>query len=346
MTLREDRNEQNKQVWRTHLEQERLDLSASVEAALIDDGVLSQHWQDEFAEEDDPQRATSRTGIVAPRFSLQSTTLPAVPLERFGTVTTDVHVVASSRENEERGQRSSGMLARLARRFTTTFTGINPSVKLEIPQQQGMVSDTGRSITQDTEAYQSMPDHRQLSAPVDYSDMPLVRVIDTSPSFAPTVETPPSQPQPKEHHSLRRNGKIRLQTTEQPAVSKSLQTSTVEGQKTGEVLLATDVKDTLSHRQILPILPQQREEQSTPSSTMVSSAIHTSPSGSGAFESEQSEVMVANTCITASSVVLVTLTTNPGPVVVQYISLQHEVGFTIHLTAPVAAHTTFNYFIV
>ncbi len=38
MPLREERNEQNNQAWRAHFERERLDLSASVEAALMDDG--------------------------------------------------------------------------------------------------------------------------------------------------------------------------------------------------------------------------------------------------------------------------------------------------------------------
>ena len=69
-------------------------------------------------------------------------------------------------------------------------------------------------------------------------------------------------------------------------------------------------------------------------------------SGSGAFEYGQSDVIVTNPAITASSVVLVTLTTNPGPVVVQYISLQPRVGFTVHLTAPTSTRTTFNYIIL
>ncbi|WP_149403847.1 hypothetical protein [Dictyobacter arantiisoli] len=69
-------------------------------------------------------------------------------------------------------------------------------------------------------------------------------------------------------------------------------------------------------------------------------------SGSGSFESGQSDASVPNPYITASSVVLVTLTTNPGPVVVQYISLQPQVSFTVHLTAPTANHTIFNYIIL
>jgi len=65
--------------------------------------------------------------------------------------------------------------------------------------------------------------------------------------------------------------------------------------------------------------------------------------GSANFERDQSEVMVANAHITATSVVVVVLTADPGPVVVQYVSLQPAVGFTVHLSAPAKNPTTFNY---
>ncbi len=65
--------------------------------------------------------------------------------------------------------------------------------------------------------------------------------------------------------------------------------------------------------------------------------------GSANFERDQSEVMVANAHITAASVVVVVLTDDPGPVVVQYVSLQPAVGFTVHLSAPAKNPTTFNY---
>ena len=66
-------------------------------------------------------------------------------------------------------------------------------------------------------------------------------------------------------------------------------------------------------------------------------------SGSANFEKGQSEVMVANACITLKSVVVVMLIADPGPVVVQYVSLQPGVGFTVHLSAPTQKPTTFNY---
>jgi hypothetical protein len=68
--------------------------------------------------------------------------------------------------------------------------------------------------------------------------------------------------------------------------------------------------------------------------------------GSGTIESGQCDISVADAHTTSTCVVNVTLAANPGPVVVQYISLQPHAGFTIHLTAPAAASTAFNYVIL
>lgn len=69
-------------------------------------------------------------------------------------------------------------------------------------------------------------------------------------------------------------------------------------------------------------------------------------SGSGQFLRGQSELTVQNTHVSASSVVMVNLLGNPGPVVVQYYSLLPDYGFKVHLSAPVAADTPFNYVIL
>jgi hypothetical protein len=69
-------------------------------------------------------------------------------------------------------------------------------------------------------------------------------------------------------------------------------------------------------------------------------------SGSGTFEAGQSDVAVAHTDITSTSVVVVMLTGDPGPVVVQYISLRPTIGFTVHLSAPTKNVTPFNYTIL
>ena len=65
--------------------------------------------------------------------------------------------------------------------------------------------------------------------------------------------------------------------------------------------------------------------------------------GTGMFECGQRDVTISDPSVTASSVVLVMLTANPGPVVVQYVSLQPRKGFTVHLTAPTTMGAPFNY---
>jgi hypothetical protein len=68
--------------------------------------------------------------------------------------------------------------------------------------------------------------------------------------------------------------------------------------------------------------------------------------GTGKFECGQRDVTLSDPSVTASSVVLVTLTGNPGPVVVQYVSLQPGRGFTVHLTAPTMSGAPFNYIVL
>jgi hypothetical protein len=75
-------------------------------------------------------------------------------------------------------------------------------------------------------------------------------------------------------------------------------------------------------------------------------AVNRSNGGTGAFESAQRDITVLNPHVSATSVVLVTLTSDPGPVVVHFVSLQPQVGFTVHLTAPATRKTSFNYVIL
>lgn len=69
-------------------------------------------------------------------------------------------------------------------------------------------------------------------------------------------------------------------------------------------------------------------------------------SGSGVFKRGQQEVKVANTYVSPTSVAVVTLVGDPGPVVVKYVSLQPQMGFTVHLSAPAEAKTAFNYVVL
>jgi hypothetical protein len=68
--------------------------------------------------------------------------------------------------------------------------------------------------------------------------------------------------------------------------------------------------------------------------------------GSGMFKRGQGAVMIENPHITRSSVVVVMLTGYPGPVVVQYVSLYPQTGFTVHLSASAEREAGFNYVIL
>jgi hypothetical protein len=68
--------------------------------------------------------------------------------------------------------------------------------------------------------------------------------------------------------------------------------------------------------------------------------------GSGTLKQGQQDVMVTNTHISSSSVVIITLVEDPGPVVVKYISLHPQVGFTLHFSDSAEAEARFNYVIL
>ncbi len=68
--------------------------------------------------------------------------------------------------------------------------------------------------------------------------------------------------------------------------------------------------------------------------------------GSGILKQGQQDVMMTNTHISSSSVVIVTLVEDPGPVVVKYISLHPQVGFTLHFSDSAEAEARFNYVIL
>lgn len=66
-------------------------------------------------------------------------------------------------------------------------------------------------------------------------------------------------------------------------------------------------------------------------------------SGSGEIKQGQEKVTVADASISERSVVTVMLAGDPGPVVVQYILLHPQTGFTFHLSAAASSATPFNY---
>jgi hypothetical protein len=99
----------------------------------------------------------------------------------------------------------------------------------------------------------------------------------------------------------------------------------------------------------MPILVSHQErsvaivtEQPTLPSAAVLPVLHF---GMGAFEAGQQESILFDQRVTKTCVVQIMLLNDPGPVVVHYVSLQPQLGFTAHLTAPALIKTPFNYLI-
>lgn len=83
-----------------------------------------------------------------------------------------------------------------------------------------------------------------------------------------------------------------------------------------------------------PLVRRLESSASAPSSLLC---------GSGVIEEGQEDVTIHNQRVSAQSVVTVMLASNPGPVVVHYVSVQPRAGFTLHMSAPVSAPTPFTY---
>jgi hypothetical protein len=68
--------------------------------------------------------------------------------------------------------------------------------------------------------------------------------------------------------------------------------------------------------------------------------------GSGFIQQRQRDIMITNPHVSLSSVVIVTLVEDPGPVVVKYISLHPQIGFTLHFSDAAELDARFNYIIL
>ena len=356
MALHEERSEQNQQKWGSRIARERQDLSASVEEALVDSDE-QEEWQDD--QQSFPAATPGAMPLVPPRLSLQSRAMPAVQPAGQMNATTSEHssiLPGTSEGMEQRSSAPSGemraqstsMLARLAQRFTSSFVAIGGSSKAAPTYQQ-------EALRQET----PFPQETRQVSPVnpgetditrERSETPLVRAIDTAPptTNAALESLPPSTP--GQGRSLKRNAKVRLETAVLPAMPKT-PARRFEEQETGEELRSAEVRDALDWQQVAIMRREEARPVSPPPvlemfEGELGVAARGSLSGTGTFECGQSDATVSNTRVTASSVVQVTLTSNPGPVVVQYISLQPQIGFTVHLTAPTATRTTFNFIIL
>jgi hypothetical protein len=367
MALQEERNEQKQRKWLSRLARERRDLSASVEATLLDSVAQEQGGDSVDDGRESSSHSVQSTTLIPPRLSLQSKVMTAV---QSGSFVEDANRTQATEEGQPAPVPATGqnanLLARFAQRITTSLAAFGTAMHPEVfppslidDEEQSRKSQTKESLT----VSQQMPiaamtpqPQKQSSGSGDTGSFPT-----TTPSS--TGATPALvKPVQGQRRLAGRTGKIRLETAVLPTPQQFEKREEVQRPEKSERasvadLMAVSVSGagsvaTSSH---LPVVSKLGDAGGTTSTHLpaldkykgeVGAAARGALSGSGVVECGQQEVIMTNKYVTASSVVLVMLTKDPGPVVVQYISLQPQVGFTIHLTAPAAMKASFNYVVL
>ncbi|GAC1392222.1 MAG: hypothetical protein NVS4B11_19940 [Ktedonobacteraceae bacterium] len=358
MALYEDRDTQAQHYWQARLTRERLNISASVEETLADTS-LQEQWSDDEQHYVAVDHSISSTALVPPRLSLQSKALPSVrPASFVQSVTAEIVAQAVSKEKEgSQKSQNTNILTRLAQRFTSSLTAFGAAMQPEVPALMPPSDRFDAFVVEERHLVTTPPAYAM--PPLEVSQTPLATVIEAIP--APSSMTSPHPVQSKQRLAGH-TSKIRLQNTSVPKVTPRPTESEIHNrrrenrqplreplivnvrlrEKTPEVPCSDVPVVTTLHEETHALHTSHAEESST-----VATNVHcASFFGVGTFESGQGEVMIRNTHTTASSVVQVILTSNPGPTLVQYVSLHPEVGFTLHLTAPAASKTTFNYILL
>lgn len=315
------------ETWQARLERERLQLSVSVSATMQEGMDRQKHqWRGESDEEEHFSQTTGGTALIPPRLSLQSRVLSAV---HPGGLTSYHKVVVEPPPVETVPPAPSveqvQMLAQLAQQITSSLVKLGYAVSV---QDEVQAEKTGKVVeatattrpltTQNTQYRQRLAGHttrvRLEAAPLAstqaYNQEPVAESIDVQ----------------------RSNSGIQVQRRlSGDAYGKRYATTSAHLPAMNHY-----THPQLDHGQV-PALSQRYEVHSH------EQARQEIYYGKGAFECGQGEISVAQPEVTTASVVQVMLVSNPGPVVVQYISLQPGSGFTVHLSAPATRRTVFNY---
>ena len=392
MTFYEKQQSQNQ--WQHRLEQERRNISVSVEEAMI---VEADDEWNEIDEEDvsgekqnGVQTSGKNTALIPPRLSLQSKMLPALRSESFVQSATAAHAAfqqAEAREKQQSKKQASSqtnIFVRLAQRFTSSFAAVNvspagqvltpisptvppasspqnpaiPHARQEHPSnvsEKHMIHVPASPLAREVYNHVSPPTKIIDAIPATPSTRPSVVPQQTGPQRLAGYSTkvrlkvaphPQTAPLPAEqgsstvHESRERNSDGSCLYDEQEALREPLEIQLnvpdITKVSTRPDLIAVPLSLKKGHEQAL-------KEQPAPSPMPTLMSTHQTFFGSSAFEAGQAEVMVALEQVQLSSVVHVTLTSNPGQTLIQYVSLHPDVGFTVHLTAPASSKTSFNY---
>jgi hypothetical protein len=378
MALNERRNGQK---WISREKRERLDLSASVEETLEDPVEGEVSWGEELDEQSSFVQPLQGKGIFPPRLSLQSRPVPALHVDNSVETHLRSYAVVPVEQESETATvaQNANILKRFAQRLTSSFAALG-GVKHEVvessvqfPQEQVAPSTTllEPSIVDESAQRTSVPAGESLLEERIYPQLPV-------PAAVEELHTRQSQ-----QRLAGRTTRIRLETPPVAVTMRSYQPGIARVEKaqsdqTGESNpcgmdepaspIKANVADVVGGLRSGTVGEVERVSSPTPSPEILQNPsivgqhspnlpavdLHfnrktntaTHISGSGVFELGQGEAIVVNRQVTEASVVLVTLTANPGPVVVHYVTLRPRIGFTIHLTAPTTMRASFNYVVL
>ncbi len=306
----EEPDEQMAQQWQDRIAQQRLDLSASVEDALGDSSLPPEVI--EWVEETTNAANTANAAAISKRVPLIS---PLLTLQSRPMPAVKPQSVAgllsppmvADREQAARPTRTVES-GNIIARVAHRISASFTSFE-RIPRNDGATTSSSLPL-----APPAMSEHQQGRT----GKVPVARLVEAA------HHTPGKQGWTK------RTTKVRLQVVPK---------------------LDTMQKETISpfwDKETNPHVPtvQVTEGRIETAALTATVANRAALCGSAIFEIGQTEIAISHTSITTASVVLVMLASDPGPVVVQYVSLQPKIGFTVHLSAPTRHATIFTYVII
>ena len=205
---------------------------------------------------------------------------------------------------------------------------------------QEPLSDENEEVVQDSQ--NSMIIQPKLS--LQSKPMPVVRVEATvvpSLTSKPTtdaVSVPPARQ--KKRRLAGRTTKVQLQAIPRPDKKSPDKIAIVAGKSSIDSEPERPMNGKKSSKS------QSSPDQGMTAKGKVDRAVSRSLAGSGVIKQGQREVMIMNNHVSLSTVVIVTLVEDPGPVVVKFISLHPQVGFTLHFSDSAELDAQFNYVIL
>jgi hypothetical protein len=331
--------------WRSRLERERRNLSASVEATLVDRRSQTHSGRGESYSQSGAFETMGGTALVPPRLSLQSKVMSTVHPGSFVESATSAHSAAQSPGSQPGPVDAQQLhqMANLAQSFTSDLAryGYDPALATTNPLpavSRATYTSSSTVRARPSQEWPSLSSSTNVPAPF--------------PSIAPS-QLPPAQSAVRQRLGGR-STRIRLEVPSEEQIAARF-AATQSASNKQEALRDSSQELPASTSTHLPALDLFRPgslgttSARLPIIDLVKGQLEASRrglSGTGFFEDGQCDLIITNKYVTATCVIQIMLTSNPGPVVVHYISLQPRIGFTIHLTAPTNARTSFNYIIL